>query len=217
MRARGAQTTDIVVLVVVRIIYNPRLLMMGSCLRLSRLSIIHLRLEVGFLVLTHTVPMVVAINKCDKPNIDLDKVKMGLLENQVVLEEFAGEVQAVQVSALKLTGLEELEEAIVTLAEVLDLRGDVEGMCEAVVIESKLDKGKGNTTSLLVTRGVVKPGDILVAGAHWCKVRLIIDEKGIVVKEAGPSMPVEISGWKSLPSAGDVVLQTESEVCDEFS
>ena len=87
--------------------------------------------------------MIVAFNKCDKPNINLDRVKLGLLENQVVLEEFNGEVQSVKVSALKRTGLAELEESIVTLSEIMDLRGDPTGPCEAVVIESKLDKGRG--------------------------------------------------------------------------
>lgn len=195
MRARGAQTTDIVVLVVAG----------DDGIMPQTVEAINHSLEAE-------VPIVVAINKCDKPNINLDKVKQGLLENQVVLEEYSGDVQAVLVSALKKTGLDELEEAIVTQAEMMDLRGDTEGMCEAVVIESKLDKGKGNVTTVLVTRGTVTPGVILVAGTHWCKVRLIIDEKGKVIKEAGPSMPVEICGWKSLPSAGDVVLQTESEV-----
>lgn len=119
--------------------------MTESCPRPSKLSTTHLQLMVESSCILTPVPIIVALNKCDKPNIDLDRVKQGLLENNVVLEEYGGEVQAVQVSALKKTGLYDLEEAIVTLSEIMDIRGDMYGSCEAVVIESKLDKGKGYT------------------------------------------------------------------------
>ena len=141
------------------------------------------------------------------------RVKNDLLANDVILEDYGGEIPAVPVSALKGVGLVELEETIVAVAEMLDLRGDNTGLSEGVIIESKLDKGKGNVATVLVKRGTLKKGDIIVAGNAWGKVRLMANENGKPMKEATPSMPVEISGWKNLPSAGDIVLAVESEVC----
>ncbi|KAJ3188299.1 hypothetical protein HDU85_005450 [Gaertneriomyces sp. JEL0708] len=189
MRQRGAKTTDIVVLVVAA----------DDGVMPQTVEAIKHAMAAG-------VPIIVAINKCDKPQKDLKRVKEGLLQHDVVLEEYGGDVPAVEVSALTGKGLDELEENIVTLAEVMDIRGDATGAPEGAVIESKIVRGRGIVATVLVKRGTVQPGSILVSGNTWCKVRMMHDENSKMVREAGPSVPVEIMGWKDVPAAGEQVL-----------
>ncbi|KAL7750503.1 translation initiation factor IF-2 [Sorochytrium milnesiophthora] len=194
MRARGAQVTDMVVLVVA-----------------ADDGVMPQTVEAIKHAQAAEAPIIVAINKCDKPGADRTKVKEGLLRYGIQLEEYGGDIQAVEISALKQTGLNDLEEAIVTLSEVLDLRADPAGSVEGVIIESKMQKGKGNTASVLVNHGTLKVGDILVAGTSWCRVRSMHNDHGAHVTEAPPSTPVEVVGWKDLPGAGDRVLAAPTE------
>ncbi|KAI9335297.1 hypothetical protein BDR26DRAFT_822621 [Obelidium mucronatum] len=194
MRERGARVTDIVVLVVAA----------DDGVMPQTIEALKYAQEAG-------VQIVVAVNKCDKPGATPSKVKENLIRYGLLVEDYGGEVPAVEVSGLTGFGLDNLEETIVALSEMADIRGDSTGPVEASVIESRVAKGKGNVTTLLVTRGTLKPGQILVAGTSWCKVRTLCDDKGKPVKEALPSSPVEISGWKELPNAGDFVLEAQNE------
>lgn len=194
MRARGAKVTDIVVLVVAAD---------DGVMKQTTESIKYAN-EAG-------VPIIVAINKIDKPDCDVEATKKDLLNNGIQLEDFGGEIQAVPISALKGTNLDALQEAIVALAEVLDVKADPEGLVEAVVIESKTDPGRGKLSTALIQRGTLKKGCILVAGTAWAKVRGMFNDQGRPVTKASPGMPVEIIGWRELPSAGEAIVEVESE------
>ncbi|KAJ2476433.1 translation initiation factor IF-2, partial [Coemansia sp. RSA 2320] len=194
MRARGANATDIVVLVVAAD---------DGVMPQTKEAIQH--------ALDANVPIIVAINKCDKHGVDPSSIKDELLRHSIQTEDLGGDIQAVEISALKGTGVEELSESIVTLAEVLDLRAEVDIPAQGTVIESQIERGRGNVASVLIKRGTLRVGDIIVAGTAWCKVRSMSDDRGALVKEAGPASAVEIMGWKEIPRAGDMVLQAASE------
>uniref|UniRef100_A0A665SUN8 Mitochondrial translational initiation factor 2 n=1 Tax=Echeneis naucrates TaxID=173247 RepID=A0A665SUN8_ECHNA len=194
MRARGADGTDIIILVVAAD---------DGVMNQTVESIQHAKRA--------KVPIIVAVNKCDRPQADPHRVKQELLAHDVVCEDFGGDVQSIHVSALKGDNLLALAEATVALAEVLELKAEPSGPMEGVIIESRTDKGKGPVTTAIVQRGTLKKGCVLVAGKSWAKVRLLFDENGQTVTGAGPGVAVEVVGWKELPSAGEVILEVESE------
>ncbi len=157
------------------------------------------------------VPMIVAINKMDKPTADPSRVKSDLLQHEVVVEEFGGDVIAVPISAKTGMGLDKLEETILLVAELLDLKANPERAAEGIIVEAKLDRGRGPVGTVLVERGTLKVGDIIVAGAEWGRVRALINDKGENVQSAGPSEPVEVLGLGGAPEAGDTLSVVESE------
>jgi translation initiation factor IF-2 len=194
MRARGAKVTDIVVLVVAAD---------DGVMPQTVEAINHAK--------SANVPIIVAINKIDKPQADPNRVRTDLLSHEIVVESMGGETLEVPVSALKRTNLDKLLEAIHLQAEILDLRANPDRSAEGIVIEAKLEKGRGPVGTVLVQRGTLHVGDIVVAGMAWGRVRALIDDKGVNVQEAGPSVPVEVLGFDSAPEAGDQIAVVESE------
>ena len=194
MRARGAQSTDIAILVVAAD---------DSVMPQTIESINHAKAA--------GVPLIVAINKIDKPEANAQKVRTELLQHEVFVESMGGEVQDVEVSATKGTNLDGLLEAILLQAELLELKANPDRTSEGVVIEAKLDKGRGSVATVLVQAGTLKPGDIIVAGNEWGRVRALVNDKGEQIKEALPSMPVEILGLQGTPLAGDRFAVVENE------
>ncbi len=195
MRARGAQVTDIVVLVVA-----------------ADDGVMPQTIEAISHAKAAGVPLIVAVNKIDKQDADPQKVLNELLQYEVITEAVGGETQAVYVSALKKQGLAELVAAIVVQAEVLDLRANPNRPAEAAVVEAKLDRGRGPVATVLIKRGTLKRGDIVVAGAQWGRVRALLNERNQQVQSAGPSEPVEIMGLEGVPDPGDVLQVVESEL-----
>jgi translation initiation factor IF-2 len=194
MRARGANVTDIVILVVAA----------DDGLKPQTIEAINHTKAAG-------VPMIVAINKIDKPEAKPQKVREELLQHEIIVEDMGGEVQDVEVSAVKKTNLDKLLEAIQLQAEILELKANPDRATEGTVIEAKLDKGRGPLATVLVQRGTLRVGDVFVAGASSGKVRAMIDDKGRQVTEAGPSFPVEVLGLSAVPSAGDPFTVVENE------
>ena len=194
MRARGAQVTDIVVLVVAG----------DDGVMPQTIEAIHHAKASG-------VPMIVAINKMDKPDANPDRVLSELTQHDVIVEQFGGDVQVVKVSALKKTGLDDLIEQILLQAEVLNLRANPDRPAEATVIESKLDKGRGTVATVLIQTGTLKRGDIVVVGAQTGRIRAISNERGQQLQTAGPSEPVEIMGLEGVPEPGDNLNVVENE------
>jgi translation initiation factor IF-2 len=194
MRARGAKVTDIVVLVVAAD---------DGVMPQTAEAINHAKAA--------KVPMIVAINKIDKPGADPNRVRTDLLKYEIVVEAMGGDVLDVEVSALKGTNLDKLLDAIRLQAEVLELKANPDQAAEGTVFEAKLDRGRGPVATALVLQGTLRIGDILVAGASWGRVRALIDDHGEQVKEAGPSTPVEVLGFQEAPEAGDRFAVVESE------
>jgi translation initiation factor IF-2 len=194
MRARGAQVTDIVVLVVAA----------DDAVMPQTVEAINHAKAAG-------VPMIVAINKIDKPDANPNKVRTDLLQHEVVVEKMSGEVQDVEVSAISGQGLPELLEAIALQAEILELKANPNRPAEGAVIEAQLDVGRGPVATVLVQKGTLKQGDIFVVGEQWGKVRALVNDHGERVKEAGPSVPVEVLGLNGTPEAGDVLNVVETE------
>lgn len=186
MRARGAKVTDIVVLVVAAD---------DGIMPQTEEAINHAKAA--------EVPIIVAINKIDKPGADIRKVKDALLSYELVPEDLGGDTMVVEVSAKQKTNLEKLIETILLQAEVMEIKASWEQRASGTVIEAKVDKGKGITATLLVQRGVIRLGDIVVAGTGYGKIRTMTDDKGMTIKEASPSSPIEILGLNELPAAGD--------------
>jgi translation initiation factor IF-2 len=194
MRARGANVTDIVVLVVAAD---------DGVMPQTAEAIQHARAA--------GAPIIVAINKMDKEDADPTRVINELLQHEIVVESLGGETQVVEVSALKKTGLENLIEAILLQSEVMDLRANPDRTADGVVIEAKLDRGRGAVATVLVNRGTLKRGDIVVAGENYGRVRALLNERGEQLPEAGPAAPVEILGLDGTPSPGDAFAVVESE------
>jgi translation initiation factor IF-2 len=194
MRARGAQATDIAVLVVAAD---------DGVMPQTVESINHARAA--------GVPIIVAINKIDKQGADPKRVRTDLLHHEIVVESMGGETLEVEVSALKHTNLDKLLEAILLQAEVLNLQANPDRAAEGIVVEAQLDRGRGPVATVLVQRGTLHVGDIIVAGAEWGRVRALIDDHGEQVRDAGPSTPVEVLGFQATPEAGDRLGVVENE------
>jgi len=194
MRARGANVTDLVVLVVAA----------DDGVMPQTIEAIQHAKAAG-------APLIVAVNKIDKPDANSTKVVNELLQYEVIAESLGGETQIIEVSAKERTNLNGLIDAILVQAEVMDLRANPDRSAEGVVIEAKLDKGRGPVATVLVKRGTLKRGDIVVAGSAWGKVRALLDERNAQLPSAGPAVPVEILGLDETPSPGDVFATVENE------
>jgi len=194
MRARGANVTDMVILVVAAD---------DGLMPQTIEAIAHAKAA--------QVPIIVAVNKCDKPGVDPYKVETELLSHEIQVENLGGDVQSAHVSALTGDGMDKLEEAIQLQSELLELQASAEGRASGAVVESKMEKGRGSVATVLVQTGTLRVGDIFVAGAEWGRVRALINDKGQQVKEAGPASPVEVLGLNGTPVAGDDLIVVESE------
>jgi translation initiation factor IF-2 len=194
MRARGAQATDIAILVVAAD---------DSVMPQTIESINHAKAA--------GVPIIVAINKIDKHEADPQKVRNQLLQHEVFVESMGGETLDVEVSAKNRLNLDKLLEAVLLQAEILDLKANPNRTAEGVVVEAQLDRGRGAVATVLVQTGTLRPGQIVVAGDQWGRVRALVNDKGEHVKEAGPSMPVEVLGLSGTPAAGDKFAVVENE------
>ncbi|MBA5725425.1 translation initiation factor IF-2 [Bombella favorum] len=194
MRARGASVTDIVILVVA-----------------ADDGVMPQTIEAIKHAKAANAPIIVAINKMDKPGANPDRVRNELLNHEIVVESMGGDTQEVEVSALKRDGLDRLLEAILLQAEILDLKANPNRIAEGAVIESRLDRGRGSVATVLVQKGTLNRTDIVVAGAHWGRVRALLDDHGKQIKKAGPSVPVEILGMSGVPDAGAPFVVVESE------
>ncbi|POF34001.1 translation initiation factor IF-2 [Roseibium marinum] len=194
MRARGAKSTDIVILVVAAD---------DGVMPQTKEAIAHAKAS--------DAPIIIAINKMDKPEADPNRVRTELLSDELVVESMGGDVIDVEVSAKTGQGLDKLLEMILLQAEVLELQANPDRTAEGIVIEAQLDRGRGPVATVLVQKGTLKPGDIVVAGSEWGRVRAMLDENGKQVKEAGPAKPVEVLGFQGTPEAGDMVAVVENE------
>ncbi len=194
MRARGAQVTDIVILVVAAD---------DAVMPQTAEAISHAQAA--------NVPMLIAINKCDLPGADPNKVRNDLLRHNVIVEAHSGDVLDVEISALNGTGIDQLLDAIALQAEVLELKANPNRIAEGAVIESRLDIGRGPVATILVQNGTLRKGDIFVVGDQWGKVRALIDDTGARINSAGPSTPVEVLGLNGPPQAGDTLNVVETE------
>ncbi len=195
MRSRGANITDIVVLVVAA----------DDSVMAQTVEAINHAQAAG-------CPTIIAVNKCDKPEADPNRVRSDLLQHEIITEDFGGDVLCVDVSAMTGMGLDKLEEAIMLQAELLELKANPNRAAEGIVVEAKVERGKGSVATLLVQRGTLKTGDIFVVGAESGRVRALLDDRGGKLKSAGPGQPVEILGLNGTPMAGDscVVVETEA-------
>ena len=202
MRARGANVTDIVILVVA-----------------ADDGVMPQTIEAINHAKAAKVPILVAINKIDKPGVDPRRVKTDLLSHNLVTEDMGGDIQAVEVSAKTGQGLDKLIEAILLQAEVSDLRSNPDRAAEGAIIEAKVERGRGSVATVLIQRGTLHVGDLFVAGAEWGRVRALIDDKGQQIEQAGPSTPVEVLGLNGTPQAGDdfSVVDSESRARDVTS
>ncbi|CAH2355646.1 translation initiation factor IF-2, mitochondrial [[Candida] railenensis] len=195
MRERGANITDIVILVVA-----------------ADDSVMPQTIEAIKHAKKSGVPIIVAINKCDKPTANPDKVVADVSSHGIEVEDYGGDTQTVRVSGKTGLNMDKLEESVITLSELCDLQAEPTGVpAEGWVIESEVKKGLGNVATVLVKRGTMKTGSFIVAGETYCKIRGMRDESGKQIKVAGPSTPVEIWGWKELPGAGDEVIESKTE------
>ncbi|HYC17875.1 MAG TPA: translation initiation factor IF-2 [Pseudolabrys sp.] len=194
MRARGAKVTDIVVLVVA-----------------ADDGVMPQTVEAIHHAKAAKVPIIVAINKIDKPDAKPDRVRTELLQHEIQVESMGGEVVDVEVSATKKTNIDKLLEMIGLQAEILDLKANPQRAAEGTVIEAKLDRGRGPVATVLIQRGTLRVGDLVVAGAEWGRVRALVSDTGEPINSAGPSMPVEVLGFSGTPDAGDRLAVVENE------
>ena len=195
MRARGARVTDIVVLVVAAD---------DGIMPQTVEAIRHAKVA--------KVPIIVAINKIDKPDANTARVRQELLQHELVTEDLGGDVLAVEVSAKKRINLDKLEEAILLQAEILDLKANPDRAAQGVVIEAKMERGRGSVATVLVQKGTLRVGDVFVAGSEWGRVRALVDDHGNKIEAAGPATPVEVLGLQGTPAAGDDFITVETEM-----